>query len=595
MIYQEKYQKAKEAGYTDQEIMEYLGTQDPSFEQKMIKAQEAGYTPEEVVGYFNAPPPKQELGMGDYASDIGKQGVQGFGIGALGTYGDILDLFDLQSKKTLPGEKLAYERESQILDKMNQPGYKPSFSDIYALSGDDDIAPRFSRLPSSQDVEELGGQLGLISEPKTAAGRYAKRIGKIGGGTAALGAGGIASPIAAGVAGQTLEELGAPAWAQAGAEIVAGLKFAPKTNIPITSKSKEVQKVISDLRKAGYSEKDITLAKSALEERKVLKKYSSLTPKAENSIQQGVKNSEELFKEQVKKGLPGYSEGGLPYLEKQASSVYQSMEELASSVPISNKEPVKKSIEKAIAYLEKYPLLDEQKKFVEFMKDGLAKVDKADTAEFFTGFYRNLGKAGNWGDPKQKEHLLGLVKQGIKDTFSESGPEAAKFGKYFEKTNEAWKQWLNAKDLMQTIEKAQTIEGTNFKKLASILNDPHNHELAKKVLGPEQLENIRSITKGADAIESLLKKIPKNDKSTQELKLLSALGALFIHGRKEPLAAFIGLEGAKRLSTKLLTDPNKQNTMKRLIVAAKNNSHQQAVILAQELIKEDSSQSKAKQ
>ena len=56
MNYQEKYQQARKAGYTDQEIMEYLGTKDPSFEQKMVKAQEAGYSPEEVLGYFNSAP-----------------------------------------------------------------------------------------------------------------------------------------------------------------------------------------------------------------------------------------------------------------------------------------------------------------------------------------------------------------------------------------------------------------------------------------------------------------------------------------------------------------------------------------------------------
>lgn len=591
MNYQEKYQKARHAGYSDEEIMGYLYKKDPTFEDKMTKAQEAGYTPQEILDHFNSPPKKEEMGFDDYAADFGKQTAQGIGIGALGTYGDILDVLGLQSKEILPGEKAQYSMEHDILSRMEQPGYKPSFSDIYALSGDDDIAPRFSRLPNSQDVESLGKDLGLVSEPKSATGRYGRRIGKLGGSGLAFGATTIAAPIVAGAAGQILEEMGAPPWAQAAAEIIATLKLSPKAATNVSSKSKEVEEVLQDLRKAGYTEKDITLAKSALEERKLLKKYASLTPEAENAIQQGVKNSEELFKQQIKKGLPGYAEGGLPYLEKQASNVYQSMEELASSVPIKNTAPVKKSIENAIAYLEKYPLLDEQKKFIEFMKDGLTKLDKADTAEFFTGFYRNLGKAGNWGDPKQKEHLLGLVKQGIKDTFAESGPEAAKFGKYFDATNETWKKWLNARDLMQTIEKAQNVDGMNFKKLTSILNDPHNHELAKKVLGPDQVKNIKTINEGAQAIESLLKQIPKNDKTIQSLKLLEGVRALFT-GDYKTLGAVITMDAAKRLSTKLLTDPDAQNIMKRIIIAARNNSPQQAGILAQELIKTHSAPAK---
>lgn len=589
--YKEKYQQAKKSGYSDEDIMEFLSQKDPSFGEKMQKAQDSGYTGEEVLSFFNGEPNKEKLSLGDHAADFTKQGAQGFGIGSLGTYGDILDLFGLQAKETLPGEQAKYGREFDILEK-EQKGETPSFSELMELSGDDDIAPRFSRFSSSKDVEDLGTKLNVVSEPKTPAGRYGRRIGKLAGGGASLGGTGIAAPIAAGVAGQTLEEFGAPPWAQAAAEIVAGLKVAPKANVPITSKSKEVEKIIGDLRKAGYSEKDITLAKSALEERKILKKYASLTPEAENAINSGVKNSENLFKEQIKNGLPGYSEGGLPYLEKQASKVYQTMEDLASTVPVKNTEPVRKSIQKAIDYLEKYPLLDEQKKFIEFLKDGLTKSDKANTAEFFTGFYRNLGKAGNWGDPKQKEHLLGLVKQGIKDTFEQSGPESAKFGKVFEKTNDAWKKWLDAKDLMQTIEKTQTVDGMNFKKLTSILNDPENHELAKKVLGPQQVQNIKSINQGAQSIESLLKQIPKTDKSIQSLKILEGIRSL-LSGDYRPLAALITMEGARRLSTSLLTDPEKQNIMKKIISAAKNNSSQQAAILAHELIKTHSSQAKA--
>lgn len=585
MNYQEKYQKARQSGYSDKEIMGFLSEKDPEFGQKMQKAQEAGYTGKEVLDYFNTTPKQKDFGIGDYAEDVGKQTAQGFGIGALGTYGDILDLLGLQSKEILPGEKEKYNREFDVLEKM-QGGERPSFGDLMELSADDEIAPRYSRLPSSEDVKGIGTKAGLVSQPKTAAGRYGRRIGQLGGAGVVLGGTSILSPIASGAAGQTLEELGAPPWVQAVGEIVAGLKTAPKSKVPITSKSKEVEEIIGNLRKAGYSEQDLTLAKNALEERKILKKYSSLTPEAENTIQKSIQNSETLFKEQVKKGLPGYAEGGLQYLEKQASNVYQAMEELASTIPIKNKEPVKKAIQDSIAYLEKYPLLQEQKEFIEFMKDGLKKLPGAENADFFTGFYRNLGKAGNWGDPKQKEHILGTIRKGIKDTFSQSGKEGEKFGKYFEKTNEAWKHWLNTRDIMQTLEKAQTVDGMNFKKLSSLLNDPKNHDLAKKALGQEQLNNIKSISEGAQSIESLLKQIPKNDKSIQELKLLSSIHSLLVHGNKAPLAAFIGLEGAKRISTSLLIDPEKQNIMKKLINAAKNNSSEQAAILANELIKD---------
>src|ERR1700722_5967711 len=118
MSYQEKYRKAREAGYSDQEIVEFLGKKDPAFEGKVKKAQEAGYTPEEVLGYFNKAPEPKKFGLEDYVSDFGKQSAQGIGIGGLGTYGDILDLFGLQSEETVPGEEAKYSREFESLQKM---------------------------------------------------------------------------------------------------------------------------------------------------------------------------------------------------------------------------------------------------------------------------------------------------------------------------------------------------------------------------------------------------------------------------------------------------------------------------------------------
>lgn len=590
MNYQEKYQKSKSLGYSDEEINKYLSENDPKFNELFSKSEELGYRPEEIFQYLGGNKKESEPEFSDYTKDFATQTTQGLGIGALGTYGDIFSLLGLHAKNINPAEKEKYSREFNILEKM-QRGEVPSYGEFLDLSSDEPV-PRFSRLPTTQDVEELGKELNVVTEPKTPAGRYGKRIGKLGGGGAALGGAGLLAPMAAGVAGQTLEEFGAPPWAQAAAEIIMSLKFAPKSVSNVTSKSPEVEKVVQNLRKAGFSEQDITLAKNALEERNILKKYASLTPEAENTINQGVKNSENLLKEQIKKGLPGYAEGGLPYLEKQANNVYGAMEELASNVPIKNKEPFRKSIQKSIDYMEKSALLPEEKQFIEFLKEGLAKVDKSETADFMTSFYRKLGRSGKWTDPKTKEHLLSTIQKGIKQSFAESGPEAAKFGNYFEKTNEAWKHWIKTKDLIETIEKAHTVDGMNLKKLTSILNEPENHKLAKKVLGPQTLENIKNIAEGGQHIESLLKQIPKTDKSFQSLKVLEGIRSLFT-GDYRPLAALIGLEGAKRLSTQILIDPEKQNIMKKIITAAKNNASQQAVILSQELIKTHSVPAKA--
>jgi len=322
-----QYLRAKELGYSDAEIAEYFSKKDPLFKGKYEKARSLDYDPQEIFTKYQETSklkqqqekeqPEKEIGVGDYVSDFASQTAQGLGISAIGTYGDIMDLLGLQTSEISPGEKEKYNKEFDVLGKL-QRGEETSLAERADIF-DEDTLPYITRLPTSKDVEKLGTKAGIVTEPKTPAGRYGKRIGKLAGSSLSFGSNAIKAPIVAGMAGQTLEELGAPSWAQAAAEIVATLKYSPKKPVSVTSNVKEVDKVLDDLRKAGYSEKDITLAKAALEEKGFLKKYASLTPESENSIQQALKNSDQLFKEQVKKGLPGYAEGGLPYLEKQPS------------------------------------------------------------------------------------------------------------------------------------------------------------------------------------------------------------------------------------------------------------------------------------
>ncbi len=141
MNYQGKYQKAKEAGYSDQEIMQFLSDKDPEFQSKMTEAQEAGYSPDEVLSYFNKSKEPEAPGVAGHTADLAKQTTQGFGIGSLGTYGDILDLFNIQPKEISEPEQAKYGREFDILEKMEK-GEVPSAGELLELSGDEDIIRR---------------------------------------------------------------------------------------------------------------------------------------------------------------------------------------------------------------------------------------------------------------------------------------------------------------------------------------------------------------------------------------------------------------------------------------------------------------------
>lgn len=582
------YQKAKSAGYSDEEITAYLSKKDPTFSEKFKKAQDLGYKSEEIYGHFggNSTPvsKEKELSKSDYAKDVGTQFGKGFTIGSIGSYGDLFDLFGLQAKETLPGEKAKYDREFDVLSKMQKGEETPSTGDLLELSSDDDIAPRYSRLPTSQDLSQIA-EKGGIGKPKSAAGRYAERIGHLSGSGAVLPGGGIKAPIVAGAVGQTLEEAGAPPWAQAAGEILAFMKTMPKSIAPITSNSPEIKNVIERLRKAGFSEQDITLARNSLEDKNLLKKWAKMTPEAEKSINTAVENSEKLFKENIYKALPGYETGGMKALENSANELYATMEKVAQSVPVKKANALKNSLEKSIGYLKSHAVGEDQRKMINYLEDALSKVDGERNADFFTDFYRGLNKEGKWLNPAQKEHILRETKDAIKQTFSEGGPEANKFGKYFDKVNESWRKWIDVQDAMEILHKGQKNEGLNWKFLSKTFNDPEKMKLLEKSLGKEQAQNMRAISEGVNSIETLEKTL----KSTKDKSLLQGLKAIegikaFFSGDYKTLAALFGASKAQNLATKMLTDVKYQNLMKKFVTASKESSPQQAAILARNLV-----------
>src|SRR5580658_7362194 len=157
------YQKAKEAGYSDQEINEFLSNEHPKFNHK--KAREAGYSEKEINKFLSSeePPKKQEEAT--LKGAVGSYG-SGFGGGAGGILPDILNLI-----KSVPGL-------TGLSGLLGNPSTQ-SFTGTHELTG------------NIQD--ELG-----LKDPQNALERILQHSGQFGGQEAIIGTA-VGGPMGAGL------------------------------------------------------------------------------------------------------------------------------------------------------------------------------------------------------------------------------------------------------------------------------------------------------------------------------------------------------------------------------------------------------------
>lgn len=192
------------------------------------------------------------------AKDIGEQVVSKGVSGAGGAYGNILEAFHLQPQR---GSKVPYNEDvsaikEQIVEKMNR-GEAPGYGEMLLLSEEDPIALG-SRFPTSPEVQEAIESISGIGEGQTPAGRTAGRGAEFGGETLATGGGlkALLSTAGAGLAGQTIRELGGPELAASGTEIIGSI--APTAFSKKLLPGKGAKDIVEAGRKLGLSESQIT-------------------------------------------------------------------------------------------------------------------------------------------------------------------------------------------------------------------------------------------------------------------------------------------------------------------------------------------------
>lgn len=350
------------------------------------------------------------------AKDVGKQAAIGTAKGALGTAGNLLDLIGAQATEILPGEKTHYDIQFEILEKMQQPGYKPSLAELSYLT-DDDVAPRYSRVPSAKDVEQLIGMLGVDTEPQTGAGRYAGRAGEAIGSGLALGAGpGALAALGGGaLAGQAVEEATDSPVAGAVTEIITSLGPAALRG-RLAPVSKQAKELVKAGRKVGLSEKEIT---PLIQRRRKLATLGKIARKGSKT--------QKTFAQ----------------IENKLGDSYQTLKEAASDLPplsLSQNEKLLTGLGQINTELRTtLKAAPDKEAAIKFVQEAMENVrNRGANPDELIGFWQDINQAVNWNAIKGGRKSLAALKKPISQALRESSP---RLYEEFEQTNRLYSRF----------------------------------------------------------------------------------------------------------------------------------------------------------
>jgi len=544
------------------------------------------YDPDEIdidfSLYGKEDPMEMDIDFSSYRSpsalrEAAVHGAKGLARGAIGSYGNVLDIAGLSPKGQAFGEKERRAHEFEILKKMEQPGYVPSYGELMSLS--DEGFPSY-RFPTSEDVESLMRQLGAPEEPETAAGRYASRIGEFVGAGSAFGAPAVVPSAIAGAAGQSLEEIGAPKWAQAAAEIATLLKTG-KVKGGLNATNPEIKGKLADLKQMGFSDQDLTLAMNALKERGVVEKLAKETGHSNKIFEKSFSNMSERFNEQLAKAYPGLEEG-LPAMKEAAGEIFDSVKTKARDLNVTDPRAFTDKISKVIEELHRtLANTPQEKEVIQLLGEAQKKALKGAPADYFIDFYQGLNQIGHWKNPKQREHVFSVVKNGIKDALREQGPKGKELAADFDTANKAWQKFKSAEDVTKFLSRAITENGVDFKRMSGLLEDPKSMNYLSKEIGSQQAENLKKIADAGKNTDKLKEKIKggsfkKGLETAKQMEVLIGLATLDPSQIAKALGIAIGAEGVSRLATKFLTDPKYQSLSLKAIESINSNKVQAA-------------------
>lgn len=512
--------------------------------------------------------------LGDVAKQFSKETL----IGAGGTWGDLVELAGARQEQPLREAEKNYE-DFATLEKMADPDYKPSIYDIASLQDDSDGPPAI-RLPTTQGLSELSDAIGGPGAPKTTAGKYAGRSGRLFGAGLAAGQVNPVPAVAAGVAGQAAEEEGYGPLAQAAVEIATLIATGGKGGRPVSSTKDEIAAKINQMRQLGYTEEEITLAINSASKGKAGGVKATKGSATEEAFENFATKSDQLVNDILVQEIPGI-EQGIQNVHKMASDAYGLVADSAKSLTITDSKPFLKAAKNVVDHLQNtLGSNPEASAFIKRISEAAMDATQYPSADKFINFYKELNSMGKWIGKSERDMLITKVKDGIKDTFKGEGKKGRQLAEDFERVNKGIQKAYKAQDASELIQKVTTQDGIDYKKFKNLFDKPENIKIFEDALGKTQTKNLNFIAKTGKEI----KDFDKAWKAVNPFQLgtaadigRGALGSYYLYkgdweGLSKVAATKIGAAGIRKLAEKSLTDPKFQNLLIKGLNSIKNGS-----------------------
>lgn len=328
------------------------------------------------------------------------------------------------------------------------------------------------------------------------------------------------------------EQIGAPKAVQTAASIAATLApfLTRRGPIPPTRAAEVAKREAIEVPAAAVAPKAprvrLKIAKETAKVRKRAARFEKSVEQAKDRILETVTPVAKTEKEASN-------------LSKAASDLFTSAEAKADlikgPVPTSN---IQEALNKNILKLERSPALStEETSTLNFLR----KIDKGlevkNTTEGLMAFNKSLNKEINFLKPTSGDRALLDVKEALFKDIEAVGKRNPAFFKDWKKANAAFAEFKKFGKIRETLAPAFTEEGINFTKFEKLFTDVKKQKQLTSLLGKEQFNRLKDISKLAKRGSDTFKEIAKDPRLFRQLERVSNMGIIFSIIRGTPKAA----------------------------------------------------------